>query len=435
MVITAKSKLTLGVTYTLTGTQDLFVGTNVTLQSVADRVILLDGTAHDLVIAGKLYGNDDLIETDQQINRFTLDIKSTASLVSPDNYAVYVDAANIDIVNRGEVIAYEGFYVGGVGTSTITIVNHGLISADYAVDIRDDRDTVFRNTGTVLAPAGYVYYGDDGLDVYINRGRSIGEVRFSGGNDRYDGRGGRHFGDIFGGDGNDVFRPGAGAELMAGDLGIDTLDYRGSAAVNLHLDNSVVARGGAKGDTFDAFEIIHGSAKGNDTIYGTLNAEKLIGNGGNDRLFGGLGSDTLIGGKGADYLAPGEGSDTVIGGLGADVIDLRNTPGGDSFNTYNSLAEGGDQIRGFEFSDEIVLKASAFGGGLTPGGWLPGDTRFHSGTTNKAADNDDRVIFRTTDATVWFDRDGAKAAFKPVLIADLNDDAGGFFNAVHITII
>ena len=43
-------------------------------------------------------------------------------------------------------------------------------------------------------------------------------------------------------------------------------------------------------------------------------------------------------------------------------------------------------------------------------------------TTNAALDSNDRFIFRTTDGTLWYDRDGSggKAA---VMVANLQDDA------------
>lgn len=49
-------------------------------------------------------------------------------------------------------------------------------------------------------------------------------------------------------------------------------------------------------------------------------------------------------------------------------------------------------------------------------------SRYHSGTTKRAEDAGDRFIFRTTDDTLWFDRDGNKGKFAPVLIAETNGD-------------
>ncbi|GHC67164.1 calcium-binding protein [Neogemmobacter tilapiae] len=432
MAIQAKNTLTNGICYALNGQQDLNVGKNITLQSLEEEAILLSGTAHKLTIAGKLYADEEIIYSDASLNRFDLILGATASLVT-ESYAVNVEAAKINLVNRGEIIAETAIQLYGSG-DRISVVNSGRIVASYsAIDISDDRDSVFRNTGTVLAPDAYIYDCDDGRNVFINQGRAVGEVYFSGGNDLYDGRKGWLFGNISGGDGKDIFRPGRGSEVMDGGTGMDTADYRAGPAVKIHLDNTQIAGGGARGDVLEGVEIVIGSAKGNDTIYGMDQAERLIGNGGNDRLFGGAANDTLLGGAGSDYLKSGEGLDLVIGGLGADQIDLRNSPAGWASVQYDRLEDCGDRIRGFVQSDEIVLKASAFGGGLVAEAWSFDNPRFHSGATNKAADNGDRIIFRTTDATVWFDRDGAKDTFKPVMIADLDD--GTDFFAYNITIL
>jgi Ca2+-binding RTX toxin-like protein len=432
MAIQAKNTLATGVCYTLNGQQDLIVGRNITLQSVEEEAVVLAGTAHRLTIAGKLYADEEVIYASTTLNRFDLTLAATASLVTQSS-AVDISAAKINVINRGEIIAEIAMQLYGTG-ERINVLNAGRIFASYAaLDIGDNRNSLFRNTGQILVPDSYIYDCGDGRDVFVNEGRAVGEVYFSGGNDLYDGRKGRLFGDVSGGEGKDIFRPGRGSEVLDGGNGIDTLDYRSGQAVKIHLDNAQLASGAARGDVAENFEIVLGSATGNDTIHGFDGAEKLVGNGGNDRLFGGLGNDSLIGGKGADYLKSGEGVDLIVGGLGADQIDLRNSPAGWTFVQYDGLADCGDRIRGFSQSDEIVLKGSAFGGGLAPEEWAFDNARFHSGSTNKAADNGDRIIFRTTDATLWFDRDGAKAAFKPVMIADLDD--GTAFFAYNITII
>ena len=59
-------------------------------------------------------------------------------------------------------------------------------------------------------------------------------------------------------------------------------------------------------------------------------------------------------------------------------------------------------------------------------------TKFVSGTTNLAQDADDRFIFCTTDATLWFDANG-KAAGGAVMLADLQ--AGAVVTAVDIIIV
>ncbi|MGB3146956.1 MAG: Hint domain-containing protein [Paracoccaceae bacterium] len=59
---------------------------------------------------------------------------------------------------------------------------------------------------------------------------------------------------------------------------------------------------------------------GNDTMVGGSGADSLTGGAGNDSLVGGSGDDTLAGGGGDDNLIGGMGNDSLSGGTGADSI-------------------------------------------------------------------------------------------------------------------
>jgi hypothetical protein len=54
------------------------------------------------------------------------------------------------------------------------------------------------------------------------------------------------------------------------------------------------------------------------------------------------------------------------------------------------------------------------------------------GTGNRALDATDRFIFRTTDATLWYDRDGTGAKLS-VMVADLNN--GIILSLTHLEMI
>ncbi len=266
-------------------------------------------------------------------------------------------------------------------------------------------------------------------------------------------------------DGDDRFIPTLAAETIDGGLGIDTLDFQATDGVHVSLDNTIPNTGTAAGDIYLNIENVEGSLTGADFLDGNVVANILSGFGGNDTLDGGDGSDTLFGGSDVDSLFGDAGNDVLFGGTGNDGLNGDNgndtlngddgddTLFGDIGNDVLSGGAGKDRLLGFDGDD--VLRGGEgedllFGGagsdafilgklgvgeadGIADfehgvdrivftsqsrfGPTLPED-RFHSGLSNEAQDADDRVIFRTTDATLWFDKDGSGDAFAAVMVAD-----------------
>jgi uncharacterized membrane protein (UPF0127 family) len=66
-----------------------------------------------------------------------------------------------------------------------------------------------------------------------------------------------------------------------------------------------------------------------DTLNGTLDDKKLIGNRGSDVLLGGNGRDVLMGGRGDDTLTGGAGADLFVISRGNDLITDFNPEEGD----------------------------------------------------------------------------------------------------------
>jgi Ca2+-binding RTX toxin-like protein len=172
----------------------------------------------------------------------------------------------------------------------------------------------------------------------------------------------------------------------------------------VQIDMGALTTGGAAaGDRFTGFQDLEGSAFADD----------LIGSGGANRITAGDGADRLSGGGGNDHLAGGFGDDRLSGGTGADV--LCGDWGNDAF-VFAAPGDGADRLADWGAmtgnDDRILLQASGFGmatGALST-------SAFRTGTA--AGDATDRVIFRTTDATLWFDRDGIGQT-AAVLIATL----------------
>ena len=229
----------------------------------------------------------------------------------------------------------------------------------------------------------------------------IGDIELSDGDDLYDGsKGGRVNGAIDGGNGNDVFRPGKAVENIIGFAGNDVLDFRKVGAVHLALDGAFAATGFAAGDSYASINQIWGSNTGDDRLRGSVGPETLKGFGGDDRLIGGDDFNFLIGGKGID---------TLTGGQDNDIFQ------------FNAPADLGDRITNFDAVDDTILLTNPQFR-TAPALFAPAANEFRSRADNKAQDGNDHYIFRTTDKTLWWDKDG-KGGGGPVLIADLQQSA------------
>ncbi|WP_303645121.1 M10 family metallopeptidase C-terminal domain-containing protein [Rubellimicrobium arenae] len=150
---------------------------------------------------------------------------------------------------------------------------------------------------------------------------------------------------------------------------------------------------------------------GNDTLRGNGVDNILSGRNGQDKLYGGRGNDTLLGGKLKDTLAGSFGQDTLTGGLGNDVFVLARGQGKDQVTDFHNSA--GD-------NDRLHVSLEGLGGGLTSGTLAA--SQFRSRGDNHAQDLNDRFIFRTSDATLWFDANGSSAGGLS-LLADLQGGA------------
>ena len=181
---------------------------------------------------------------------------------------------------------------------------------------------------------------------------------------------------LTGDESDNTFMPGAGADVIDGGTGSDTLDYSdaynpaGMAAAGVTISLGVAcdttagaaftdivinsANTTAHSDRIRAYhtknndgatvclssiENLTGSATVGSDLDGDAQANTLTGGAGSDRLLGYEGSDTLAGGAGDDTLLGHEGNDTLAGGAGDDTLDggLGDDTlyGGTGDNTYN----------------------------------------------------------------------------------------------------
>jgi Ca2+-binding RTX toxin-like protein len=220
------------------------------------------------------------------------------------------------------------------------------------------------------------------------------------GNDVLNNRAGTILGDILGGDGDDRFTLSLTAENIDGGTGFDTLDLSPVwSGVTIDLSDAANNLGiRVVNDSFAGIEGILGTHRA-DILVGNDTENLLVGNAGRDSLSGGAGNDTLEGGIRIDTLAGGEGNDVFVFHTGIGMKDV-----------ITDFSSGKDLIQ---------LEGSAFSYGSLTGAVSADD--FVTGLTRAALDASDRFIFRTTDATLWYDADG-KGGKYATLIADFAAD-------------
>jgi Ca2+-binding RTX toxin-like protein len=189
-------------------------------------------------------------------------------------------------------------------------------------------------------------------DDRITAGAGFDAISTGAGNDFLDG--GADFDTLSDGDGDDTVHGGAGGDVVNVDAGND-LYFGGSGTdwlnfqkihygpfggednyngIKLDLASTKAQDLGEFGiDQFFGFENVI-TGYGNDTIFGSADANFISNRGGSDLLDGREGNDTLIGGSDGD---------TLIGGLGKDSINAANGAT-DSFRDvvrYESLKDSG----------------------------------------------------------------------------------------------
>jgi Ca2+-binding RTX toxin-like protein len=406
MAIIAVTKIQALTIHTLTGGQDLEVGADVVLQSFTSDAVVGNGAgSHTITVRGTITGEFGAIALGNAGADHVVRILSGAILGSASGDVVSCDSPGLRLINAGTIEGYIGVSTSVAGTGVARITNSGTIIAEIrAISIGADERSVLKNSGSIAAGNFESFMGGTSRDVVINTGLMSGDIDLRSGNDLYDGRGGVHIGVINGGGGDDTFRPGAAVEFINGGTEFDTVDFRSGGRVWMDLQMPNTNTGRALGDGYFMVERFFGSATAGDGLLGAAQADDLRGLGGND---------FIIGRDGADSLRGGAGRDTLNGGFGDDVF------------FFESFANGRDVIEDFSdtlgSNDRIDIRQVGFGGGLELGALQA--RRLNVGADNLANDRSDRFILRTGDMTLWFDQDGSRTGFAPVMIANLQDTA------------
>ncbi len=206
------------------------------------------------------------------------------------------------------------------------IGNGGIDKVSYATSTAGVTASLLSGLGDGGFATGDSYVGIRNLqgsnfDDYLAGDNLNNQIQGGNGRDRLVGWGGDDT--LNGGSGNDTFVGGDGADILAGGLGErDVADYtRAKAAIAVDLGLGEGTAGEAAGDTLIDVEYAYGSRFG-DTITGSEEINRLVGNGGDDVIDAGLGNDYALGGAGNDTMTGGDGDDVFIieAGFGFDTI-------------------------------------------------------------------------------------------------------------------
>jgi Ca2+-binding RTX toxin-like protein len=229
------------------------------------------------------------------------------------------------------------------------------------------------------------------------------------GNDTIGGAGGNDT--LFGGTGNDVLFGGPGNNRIDGGQGRDATTYQ-SASQAIWADLSITAGpnvriGGVLTDWLTGIENLAAGA-GDDTLFGSVVAESLVGNGGNDSLAGQGGNDVLLGGTGNDTLVGDAGNDLLRGGLGRDF--LIGGAGKDRF-VFSDAITAGERISDFVSVDDTINIEKALVPGL--GATFTADELVF-GTTAK--DGNDRLIYDFATGRLIYDANADAVGGTVVLV-------------------
>jgi Ca2+-binding RTX toxin-like protein len=287
----------------------------------------------------------------------------------------------VDYSNVGAAVSVNlaaGNASGGGGNDSLTDIN-GVIGSNY-------NDTLLGGSVATLflpgagndnvtggAASDWVQFGN-GLDETVNltTGLATGE-----GNDFL-----TSIENVITGDGNDsvvgnssdnILQTGAGADVVEGGPGNDTLNCGGdiddtvsfagaTVAVTANLTTGVAA-GVASGAGSTGTDTIIGCANltggaGNDVLTGTAGANIIDGAGGNDTIVGAAGDDVLIGGVGDDSLSGGAGSDTADYSDAQSSVNVNLTTGKASGLGKDTLT-GLENIAGGSGKDILVGSSGA----------------------------------------------------------------------------
>jgi Ca2+-binding RTX toxin-like protein len=315
------------------------------------------------VVFGRGYGQDTVEAIGSSFLSRTVAMNSDTTLA---DLTLSRSGMNLLLsVSRSDNLTWKDFFADTV--STLTTGNLESVAFADGTVLSADRLVARLLGGNSNAPTAQsdVLFGTNAADTLSGLAGddaifgSGGDDTLSGGvgNDSLEGGAGNDTYRFNMGDGQDVIDDASGtADAVAFGAGIAPSAVTGSLAADpttgaidslvLQLNggaDQILIRGYGNGRKVESVSFADGTlwaaAQLDDlarSVYGTANADALIGDAADNRLYGLAGNDTLQGGDGTDLLDGGTGADAMYGGNGNDTYSVD-----DAGDLVSESANGG----------------------------------------------------------------------------------------------
>lgn len=211
-------------------------------------------------------------------------------------------------------------------------------SGDDYIEAGDGADGDDVGEDTVNAGSGNdLVYGRAGIDT-LNGDSGVDYIYGGGDGDKIDGGANDDF--LFGESGSDEVSGGSGADLIIGGSGGDNLygdsgnDFIAGGQIDANDDQTTMIEDSFEIDIAVDLDLESDSGDSDDTIFGGIDNDMIIGDDGSDHLYGGWGNDVIIahlllerdesdpeyieGGADDDFICGASADDEIYGGTHSD---------------------------------------------------------------------------------------------------------------------
>ncbi len=220
-----------GTPFTLAAGDHFILQPGVLIYSTNGDAVSSSNGGHRFDIYGKIIGAQGIKMGDSDDdfgNTLTIYATGSVSSLSTGDDAIDIRGGQSKVINYGLISGNYGidlFSDSGTGSS---VTNYGTITTQaFAISNNGLEKITVVNKGTITSYASVAVYGGGGADLVTNTGTINGDVRLSGGSDIFEGKGGRVKGSVFGGAEKDSLRGGSFVDKLDGEGGDDAITGRG----------------------------------------------------------------------------------------------------------------------------------------------------------------------------------------------------------------